>query len=897
MFFENKDETINFIFMTKKLNLLTVALYLALPVFAQKYPYQNKKLAVEKRVADLLARMTDEEKFWQVFMVPGDLDNAKPGDYKHGIFGLQVSAGAKGDAAGQLLSYNTTEDARAVARKINAIQKFFVEDTRLGIPIIAFDEALHGLVRKGATAFPQSIGMAATWDTALVHRAANQIALETQQRGIRDILSPVVNLATDVRWGRTEETYGEDPFLTTQMGLAFITAFEQKNIITTPKHFVANVADGGRDSYPVYLSDWFLDQSHFVPFKTLVQKGGARSIMTAYNSVNGTAASSNSWLLQQKLKKEWGFKGFVISDANAVGGELVLHNTAKDYAQSGAHAVNNGLDVIFQTEYEHYKLFQPPFLNKQIDTARLNDAVARVLRAKFELGLFENPYVPEEFDQQTVLEQSREVAKEVAVSSLVLLKNDNVLPFSKAIKSIAVVGADATEARLGGYSGPGNNKISILDGIKSRAGKSINVQYALGANRNDVDYTIVPDSCLSFNGKPGLQGSYFNGLDLAKKPFKTRIDSKLDFHWTLFGPMPELKPDFYAVSWEGELTSPKTGTYQLGLEGNDGYRLFVNGKLIVDRWNKQSYHATLVPFNFEKDKTYDVKVEFYEPQGEGKIRLIWDVLQPFDWKTEIEKAIAMASKSDVAVAMVGINEGEFNDRAMLRLPGHQEELINALAKTGKPVVVLLVGGSAITMNNWSQNASAIMSVWYPGEAGGEAIAKTLFGDYNPSGKLPITFPIDESQLPLIYNHQPTGRGNNYNNLTGQPLYPFGYGLSYTTFGYSNMVIGKNNIKNTDSTFVTFRVKNTGTMAGDEVCQLYIRDVLSSVTQPVLALKGFQRVKLAPGQEKELRFAITPAMLSLLNQNKQTVVEPGDFNIMIGSSSKDLRLKDVLTVKP
>ena len=335
--------------------------------------------------------MTPEEKFWQLFMIPGDLDNAKPDQYKNGLFGFQVSAAAKGDAGGQMMNYGTDENAEKLALKINAIQKYFVEKTRLGIPIIPFDEALHGLVREGATVFPQAIALAATWDTALMNKVANEIAGEAKRRGIRQILSPVVNIASDVRWGRTEETYGEDPFLTSAMGVAFVSAFEKKGIITTPKHFIANVGDGGRDSYPVHLNERLLEENYFAPFRACFEKGGSRSVMTAYNSLDGVACSANGWLLQEKLKRQWNFDGFVISDANAVGGEVVLHNTAKDYPTSGQHAINNGLDVIFQTEYKHHQLFIPPFLDGNIDSNRINDAVARVLKEKFELGLFENP--------------------------------------------------------------------------------------------------------------------------------------------------------------------------------------------------------------------------------------------------------------------------------------------------------------------------------------------------------------------------------------------------------------------------------------------------------------------------------------------------------------------------
>ncbi|HRG94225.1 MAG TPA: glycoside hydrolase family 3 protein, partial [Chitinophagaceae bacterium] len=419
-----------------------------------------------------------------------------------------------------------------LAKKINRIQRFFVDSTRLGIPIIPFDEALHGLVRDGATVFPQAIGLAATWDSTLMNKVATAIAKETQQRGIRQILSPVVNLASDVRWGRTEETYGEDPVLSAAMGIAFVRAFEERGIITTPKHFVANVGDGGRDSYPVHINERLLEELYFPPFKKAIELGGSRSVMTAYNSLNGTAASSNYWLLTEKLKKQWGFRGFVISDANAVGGEVVLHNTAKDYPASGLHAINAGLDVIFQTEYKHHQLFIPPFLDGSIDSNRINDAVSRVLKAKFELGLFENPYVEESINP---LPEHALLAKQAALKSIVLLKNDkNTLPFSSAIKRIAVIGSDAEEARLGGYSGPGNKVVSILKGLQKLKGKN-NIFYHPGVGRKSEEYLVIPESQLIAEGKNGLQAAYYNNVSLTGKPFLSRQDPQIDFHWTLFG--------------------------------------------------------------------------------------------------------------------------------------------------------------------------------------------------------------------------------------------------------------------------------------------------------------------------------------------------------------------------
>ncbi|MFT3704018.1 MAG: glycoside hydrolase family 3 C-terminal domain-containing protein [Agriterribacter sp.] len=876
-------------------------------VFSQtQLPYKNPALPIEQRVQDLLQRMTIEEKFWQLFMIPGDLDGVDSNQYKHGIFGFQVSAGSKdGNAAQQLLRYNATENALALARKINAIQKYFVEQSRLGIPIIAFDEALHGLVRDGATAFPQAIGLSATFDTTLMHQVATAIAIETKIRGIRQILTPVVNIASDVRWGRTEETYGEDPFLSSEMGVAFVSAFEKMGIITTPKHFIANVGDGGRDSYPIHFNERLLEEIYMPPFKACIERGGSRSIMTAYNSLDGIAATANDWLLNKKLKNEWGFKGFVISDAGATGGTVVLHNTAKDYPESAKQAITGGLDVIFQTSYDHYKLFNPHFLDGTIDIRRIDDAVSRVLRAKFELGLFEHPYVEEAIAAKP-LPEHRALAKKAALESIVLLKNDNnILPLSKKLKSIAVIGEDATLARLGGYSGSGNNKISILDGIKNKFGKTANVLYSKGCEMQSRKWKIV-DAKYLFHPKmfdfeiagysPGLEGEYFNNISLEGTPALTRIDPKINFGWTLFTPNEKIKQHFYSVRWKGILRGPTTGLHKIGLDGNDGFRLYINDSLIIDNWTKRTYSTNLADYYFYKDRIYSIRVEFFEPVGNAHINLVWDVDIKKDEGQNIQQALAAIKKADATVIVAGIHEGEFQDRAMLSLPGNQEEMILRAAATGKPVVVVLVGGSAITMSNWINKIKGIVDVWYPGEEGGGAVADVLLGDYNPAGRLPITFPIHEAQLPLVYNHKPTGRGDDYSNLSGLPLFPFGYGLSYTHFEYSHFVFDKKIIHSNENAVVKCTITNTGKMAGEEVAQLYITDNLASVARPVMEMKAFQRILLQPGESKEVSFTITPTMLSMLNAEMKWVVEPGTFTIMIGVSSRDIRLKDVIKVE-
>lgn len=864
-------------------------------------PYRRADLPVETRVDDLLSRMTLEEKFWQMFMIPGDLSDGKE-KYKNGIFGFQVSTkGKDGAAAQQLLEYGPSGSAQEVAARINAIQRYFVEETRLGIPIIAFDEALHGLVRDGATAFPQAIALAATWDTARVGEVGLAITRETRSRGIRQILSPVLNIARDVRWGRTEETYGEDPYLTTQMATAFIGAFERSGVITTPKHFVANVGDGGRDSYPIHFNERLLEEIYFPAFRSIFTKTGARSVMTSYNSLDGTPCTSNEWLLRQKLKGEWGFDGFVISDAGATGGANVLHFTAADYAESTEDAVEGGLDVIFQTSYDHYPLFWEAYEKGMIDPEAIDEAVRRVLRAKFELGLFENPYVePEQASYWNNRREHRDLARTAAAESMVLLQNNNeILPLSTSGQKLALIGYDAKAGRLGGYSGPGNDIVSMYDGISAVIGAE-NIIYAEGVGLHSETYATVAPEYLSTvqNGKrtPGLQGDYFDNIQLSGTPVVQRTDGRVAFGWTLFSPDPKLAYDWYSVRWTGQLRSPKSGTYRIGVEGNDGYRLYLDGQLLIDNWQKRSYQTLTEEFTFEAGKNHDLKIEFFEPEGNARFKLIWDLPVEDDSETAIAEAVAAAEKSDVAVVFAGIHEGEFQDRALLSLPGQQEALIRAVAATGKPTVVVLVAGSAVTMSNWINEVDGILLAWYPGENGGNALADVLFGKTNPAGRLPITFPVHEAQCPLYYNHKPTGRGDDYYNLTGQPLFPFGYGLSYTQFTYTDLTFSKSAIAADETVTVSCTVQNTGTLAGDEVVQLYIRDELASVARPIKELKGFQRIKLEPGEQQQLTFELTPEMLSMLDKDLQRVVEPGDFRIMIGASSKDIRLRSILTVE-
>lgn len=704
-------------------------------------PYRDPGLSIERRVEDLLARMTPEEKFRQLFMVAGDLDAGREA-WKDGIFGLQVRSVA---------------DARGTADKLNAIQKYFVGETRLGIPIVPFEEALHGLVGPGATAFPQAIGLAATWDAGLMSEVAGAIAAETRSRGIRQVLSPVINIARDVRWGRVEETYGEDPFLASRMAVAFVRAFEERGVVATPKHFVANVGAGGRDSYPIADGERELRETDFLPFMAALGEGGARSIMTSYNSWDGVPCSMNPRLLTDILKGEWAFRGFVISDACSVGGAFSLHLTADSYPESGRQAWESGLDVVFQTEIGHAPLFGPAITGGKVGAKRIDDAVRRVLRAKMELGLFEDPYVdPAEAERVNEAPAHRALARRAARESVVLLKNGGgTLPLGDGGTSrIAVIGPDAVEARLGGYSGPGVRKLTLLDGIRERSGPGASVRYAEGCGRKD--------------------------------------------------------------------------------------------------------------------------------SGGGE--------------SAIGEAVRLARVSDLAVVAAGIEEGEARDRADIRLPGRQGEMIRRVAATGTPTVVVIYGGSAVAMSEWIDAADAVLMAWYPGEEGGRAVADVLWGDADPAGRLPVTFPLAVGQLPLVYNHKPTGRFDGYLDLSGDPLFPFGFGLSYTEFGYGDLAVEPGDIPSGGTARVSCRVTNAGKRAGAEVVQLYVHDKLASVVRPVLELKGFRKVFLEPGASATVTFDLGPEELWLLDTKMKKVVEPGEFEILVGRSSRDIELKGVLTVR-
>jgi beta-glucosidase len=661
---------------------------------------------------------------------------------------------------------------------------------------------------------------------------------------------------------------------------------------------VANVGAGGRDSYPIGLSERALYMSHYRPFLTAFHEGKARSVMSAYNSFDGYACSAAEALLTETLKQDWRFRGFVISDANAVGGELVLHRTAQSYNESGKHALSAGLDVIFQTDCAHFQLFEPSLLGQALEQARIDSAVARVLRVKFELGLFEQPYLelPKEKEIQKLLTDGFAIAQKCAEASFVLLKNEPqkdlhpILPLAKDSK-ILLLGAAAAEVKLGGYSGKGFQNASIKAGLEGAFG-SKNVSYFALPEKPWVANEVTLETNNKWFELPnGFKAIYFNNPALTGAPVFNRNENKIDHHWTLYGPDSTTGNSYFSARWEAQLIGKQNTTLELGLAGNDGFRLFLNDTLRIDQWEKQGFHQRKITIDVREGQKYQLRIEFREPQGNGRIKLfIEDHDAEYNqFYVEIEKVL----DSDVAIIVVDYPEGEFQDRSSLALAPAQVTLIKEIKACGIPVVVVLVGGSAVTMTEWQDDAAAILYNWYSGEAGGLALANILSGKVSPSGKLPITIPQHEGQLPLSYWHEATGRGDDYVNSSGEPLYPFGYGLSYTQFAYSQFNMAQDSFtlqSGTDTLEFSFVVQNTGVYNGAEAIQFYIKPLYSETSLPVQYLIDTKKVQLKKGETMGFVSYKIPLSKLGIPTGPGSDAYPTQFRLQIGSSSKDIRLQ-------
>ncbi len=863
---------------------------------ARPAPWMDSRIAAAKRAQLLLARMNLDEKFWQLFMIPGDpvRDTAA---FAHGAYGVQL-LDLRGEA-------HPVESRWAAAARADSVQRFFVERTRLGIPAILFEEGVHGLMQQGATAFPQAIALAATFDTALVGSIAREIAEQSRERGVRQLLSPVINLARDPRWGRVEETYGEDAQLSSAMGVAFVRALEQAGVVATPKHFVANYGDGGRDSYPIALDRATLTDLYFPPFRAAIANGGARSIMASYNSVNGLPASASADLLTRTLRGEWKFGGVVVADQGGVGGANVLHHTASDYADATVRAMRAGLDVIFQGSAPDARLFWPAFRDGKVPRAVVDTAVLRVLRLKFALGLFDHPYVSDPARDPQRAEPERraaqtDLARAAAEGSIVLLRNEHAgLPWRDDVARIAVIGEGADSIPLGGYSVRPQHMRSLIDELNARRPGMDTVLHAPGPGLGKPIWGVVDRSALAHDSLGaatlGLRAEYFATGTVEGAPASVRVDGGVDFNWTFMRPTRGLGTDWYSVRWTGSVNVPAGDSVRVAVEGDDGYRLWLDGALVVDANRKVSYGVRAAPGRLSPGR-HALRLEYRQTTGTGRIRLLWDKHSAEAARAQaahLDAAVAIARRADVALITVGVDEGEFRDRSSLHLPGRQEELIERVASTGTPVVVVVFAGGAVITSPWMERVGAVLYAFYPGEAGAEAIAKVLFGKVNPSGRMPYTVPRFEGQLPLVYDHLPTGRGDDYVDLTGQPLFPFGFGLSYTEFSYRDLTLSRPVMSSADTVHVRMLVKNVGMRAGFEVVQLYVRHVTAPTAQPVLALRDFARVWLNAGEERAVEFALPAGALAVRDESGRVVLTDGEVTLYVGASSRDIRLRTTL----
>ena len=763
-----------------------ISVSMAFAQSSKSLPYKDAKLSPEKRAKDLLSRMSPEDKIPQLIAVWDNQPNRFNSEFFadtakiQNVFGMGVES-----VQPFFCGIKETVELR------NNIQKYLREKTKWGIPALFVDEGQHGLMKPEATSFPMAIGLACSWDTNLFEQVYSVVAHEMRSRGGHHVLSPVIDVCRDPRWGRVEETYGEDPYLNGMFAIAAVKGLQgtatgivaPDHVAATLKHFCGHgQPEGGNNQAPANYSERVLREFHFPPFKMVIENANPVSVMPSYNEIDGKPSHDNNWLLQTILRGEWNYKGMIVSDYNGIDELFEKHLVANDAKDAAMKAFNSGVQYEFPTP-KCYPFLPELVKEGKVKLADIDTAVYRVLRLKFQLGLFDNPYIKvEDAIRVSKDEKSRELALKAAHESIVLLKNENnLLPLQKGkYKKIAVIGPNSNVTLTGGYSGEPYQKVSILDGIKTKVGTSSEVFFAQGCKILETVGT-----------------SYMN-------------------------------------------------------------------------W-----------------KTNEIK---------------------FASRTEnlklIEEAVAIAKQADIAIVAVGETEQlcreawskkHIGDNVTLDLLGEQEELVKAIVATGKPVIVYLMNGRPLSINYIAKNVPTIIEGWYMGQETGTAVADILFGDVNPSGKLTITVPKSVGQLPMYYNHKPSAQFNNYVSEDALPLYPFGFGLSYTNFSYSNLKFSADKIKAGESVLVSVDITNSGKLKGDEIAQLYIHKKVASVTRPVLDLKGFERITLEAGQTRTVQFTVDKSKLAFWDYNMKFTVEPGEYEIFVGKSSVDLN-KKILTVE-
>tara|TARA_R110002050_G_scaffold204522_4_gene340155 strand:- start:71891 stop:74548 length:2658 start_codon:yes stop_codon:yes gene_type:complete len=851
----------------------------------KKYPYQNADLPVETRVSDLLSRMSLEEKIRQMDMYKGEF-------FKEG----EDFSKSKTTARIGNLGVGAIHDIYPrSAKMINDLQKNVIKSNRWAIPALIMCEMLHGYLDDGSTAFPMNIGLGATWDKTLIKKVGGVIGTEARAHGVHFGLGPNLDLGREPRWGRVAETFGEDIYLVGELGVAMIQGMQgedltsDRSIITEPKHFaVHGIPEAGGNSSPVLVGERTAREDFLPSFEKAFKKGGALGTMCAYSELDGIPCAANHWLLTDVLRNEWEFKGIVVSDLGAIKYIQTTHHVADSPKESIHQAVSAGVDMQFydfSNEFWQKSIIDLVYEGK-LSMEDIDRAAGGVLRLKFLLGLFENPYTDKNLIKERFHSlEHQAIALEAGRKSIVLLKNqNNTLPLNKKMKTIAVIGPNGNASRLGGYTVKNKVATTVFEGIQDVVGNQANVIYEEGVSLI-VKGQIIPSQFLFTPDEAtnGLKGEYFNNRHLEGEPALTRIDTDLEFDWP-WSPGNGVNDDDFSIRWTGFITSEKSFEGWLGLSSDDGIRMWVDDQLVIDNWTKGSTNMVTTSKKIDAGKKYKVRIEMWEGGWGARAHLRWNLE-----KVNFQPAIDLAKKADVAIVVLGESRElveENRDVASLDLHGMQQELIEAIQQTGTPVVCVLLNGRPLSINWINENIPAVVEAWFPGEAGGKAVADVLFGDYNPAGRIPITFPKSVGQLPIYYNQKPSAI-HRYVSESENPLYTFGHGLSYTTFEYSNLAVSANKIKTDGEVRISIDVKNIGDFDGDEVIQLYINDVYSSVTTPRKSLKGFERVFIKKGEIKHIEFILTSEELAIWNREMKRVVEPGEFEVMVGGNSEDV----------
>ncbi len=865
------------------------------------YAYQNPQLSIEQRIDDLLSRMTLREKILQTDQYfSGDFTTQDENGVVTSLDLDRLDELLQGDSVGSIQLRGMS------AAQANAVQRYALEKTRLGIPFLFSEEALHGLMTGKATSFPQQIGLAATFNPSLGYKMGRAIATESRAQGIHETYSPVMDLIRDPRYGRGEESYGEDTHLCSEFAREVVRGMQgddlsaNDTIAAEPKHYVGyGNPVGGLNCAPCTMGRHDVFSDCLPVFEAAFVDGGASNAMCSYNSIDSIPVSMDHELLTDVLRGQFGMPGFVRTDLTAVSRLYDWHFIAPTPEEAIRLGLEAGVDLqlydfphdVWQDSIQHL------IESGKMDVSVLDTACRRILRMKFRLGLFEHPYTDESLSPQVLRCQNHlELAKQIARESVVLLKNDGILPLSKKLNCIAVIGPGADTPALGDYSETRGRigTISVLDGIRNAVDENTRVLFARGCNfLGQALHPFDPGMLCDEDGNPGLTGRYYNGAVPNGTPVQTRNDRTINFNWIFALPHPALDANCFSVAWTGYVCMPRTMDGCIGLSTQDSMRLYIDGKLMIDGWGADKSADQALDFHFEAGKRYAVRIEFTNDNRGARVVFGYSA-----GREDFESAVQAAQQADVAIVCMGDNEetsGENFDRTSLDLPGRQLELLKAVYSTGTPTILLLQSGRPVSCNWENDHLPAILEAWFPGEQGGTAVAEVLFGDAAPCGRLPITFPRSVGQIPCHYSRRPGG-GKRYVEMDWLPLYPFGYGLTYTTFAFSDLTPSASKISPQESVQVSFIVKNTGARHGVAVPQIYVRDYFSSVVKPERQLAAFTRVELAPNEQKRVTLTIGTRALRTLGADYIWRVEPGDFEIQLGDNAENILLRANLSVE-